>query len=804
MYDFGPVTERVMRIRERYRTTIPTLSSERARLITEYYQANEDQMGVLKRAGVIYHIVESMTILVGDDDLIVGNQAPTFRGSNMNPEYGGLGWLIDEFQTGKFFERNEIEERNEISAEDRAYYERIAPYWEIHSISAHAKKAMPQKLWELDGTSVLPFIAAAPVSGPIGHFSAGYTKVINKGCKAIRQEAVAHLEALDGKVFGDSADKYQFYRSVIICCDAAILLAKRYALECRKLAGESRFTEERKAELMMMADSLDWIMENPARTFYEAVQATFLYHLLLCLEGQMHGLTLGRFDQYTGSYFNADVKAGKITRAYAQEILDTFFLKISEAVRVKPIRGANGAGGYSSGQHISLGGVDKAGNDATNEVSYLMLGSMARLQLHQPPLSLRVHKDTPSKLWEAAIECTKRVGGIPTLQNDDVIIPALLSRGFTLEDARDYCIIGCVEPAGAGNDFPACGGCGQETYINQGNIIVLTVNNGINPLTGKDCGCNPGYLYEFETFEEVKDAYVKMTEYFVGWHFSFTNIGEALNRQMLPLPMASTTIDGCMESGKDVLWGGAKYNSMGSSGVGCANVVDSLCTIKYMVYDKKYCTARELYDAIMANWEGHELLRQQILNEVPRYGNDDPYVDEIATWAMDVFAHAFQKCSSYRSSQCQAGIYPVSTHVGHGQRTWATPDGRKTGEPLADGVSPMQGLDKNGPAAVLKSVAAINHVNYVNGTLLNMKFHPSATQGAEGNQKLRHLVETFFQMGGMHIQYNVVGADQLRKAQEDPETYKNLVVRIAGFSAFFVELHKSLQDDLISRTDQRV
>ena len=273
---------------------------------------------------------------------------------------------------------------------------------------------------------------------------------------------------------------------------------------------------------------------------------------------------------------------------------------------------------------------------------------------------------------------------------------------------------------------------------------------------------------------------------------------------MMPLPSVSATMDGCMESGLDVTWGGAKYNAMGSSGIGCANVGDGLYAIKHLCFDKKICTTRELYDALMANWEGYEPLRQYILNQMPRYGNDCQEVDELTGWAMDVFAKAFNKCSCYRVNTCQAGIYPVSTHIMFGMNTWATPDGRKTGEPLSDGISPKQGLDKNGPAAVLNSMAKIPHRAFSNGTLLNMKFHPATVAGDEGNLKLRRLVETYFDMDGMHIQYNVMGAEQLRKAQEDPDGNRNLVIRIAGFSAYFVELDKRLQDDLISRTDQRV
>lgn len=804
MYEFSGITDRVNRIRERYRSTTPKFSSERPRIITEYYMSHETEDPLLKRAHCMYDICTKMTLVVGDDDLIVGNQAPTFRGSTLNPEYGGVKWLADELDSGQYYTREAYEEYNEIDDEDADYIRSIVDYWESHSLGAHCDALQPASFPRVEAASVIPFALVGTGGNPIGHFSANYSRAINTGFKAIKQQAEDRLSELEGAMFCGDAKKSLFYRAISIYCDAVMALSKRYAAICRDMSEQDRFSEERKAELRMMADSLDHIIEYPARNYYEAVQAAYIYHLTLCYEGQMHGLTMGRFDQYTGPFLKRDLESGAITMERAQEITDCFFLKISEAVSAKTTAAARNSGGYSAGQHMSLGGVDRNGLDATNEVSYLMLNSMARLHLHEPPLSLRIHKGTPDKLWEAAIACTKEVGGIPTLQNDDIIIPTLLQRGFSVEDARDYCIIGCVEPAGAGNDFPMCGGCGRATYVNMGNIIVLMINNGINPLNGVDTGFGTGYLYDYNSFDEVKQAYVKHVEHYVNWHISMSNLYLLKYREMMPLPSVSATMEGCMESGRDVMYGGAKYNSNGSSGIGCANVIDSLAVIKYMCFDKKKCTTRELYDAIMANWEGYEPLRQQVLNEVPRYGNDDPYVDSLATFAMEVFAAAFLKGTSDNGNKWQAGIYPVSTHLSFGRRVWATPDGRKASEALAEGVSPKQGLDKNGPAAVLKSVSAIKHSTYRNGTLLNMKFHPATVQGDEGNRKLRQLVETYFDMGGMHIQYNVVGGDQLRAAQEKPDEHKNLVIRIAGFSAYFVELDASLQDDLIARTEQIV
>jgi len=808
MYNFAPVSDRVAAIRDKYRNSYPTFSSERCQIITDFYKENPNMPGQLKRAYNLYNLIEKMTILVNENELIVGNISKHYRGCTISPEYGGLGWLKEELESGVFENRSDVEEKTNISQEDKQWVIDNAAFWDVHSMRSRNKYNYPEGFEKMLGTGVIPFGNRGFGDGndgfgdgPIGHFASNYGKVVTRGFKSIKEEAQSYLDAMYGNIMGDNAQKYNFYRSIIVVCDAASLLAKRYAAECKRQADEME-DGKRKTELLTMADSLNHIMEYPARNYWEAVQATYLNHLMYCLDGQMHGLTLGRFDQYCGPFAEADLAAGTFDRAQLQEITDCFFLKIAETSLCRQIFAALNCGGYSSGQHISLGGVKRDGTDATNVVSFLMLESMARLSLHEPPLSCRIHENTPAELWEAAIETTKLVGGIPTLQNDKVIIKCLLDRGFTLEDARDYCLIGCVEPAGFGNDFPCCGGCGAETYINQANIMMHAINNGINPMNGANTGFNTGYLYEFTDFEQVKEAYVKQTEFFVRWHFSLTNMHYMTVREMMPLPSVSATMDGCMEKGLDVTWGGAKYNAMGSSGIGCANVGDGLYAIKHLCFDKKVCTTRELYDALMANWEGHETLRQYILNQMPRYGNDNAEVDELTGWAMEVFAKAFNDCSCYRVDRCQAGIYPVSTHIMFGMNTWATPDGRKKGEPLSDGISPKQGLDKNGPAAVLNSMAKIPHRAFSNGTLLNMKFHPATVAGDEGNTKLRNLVETYFDMDGMHIQYNVMGADQLREAQDDPAAHKNLVIRIAGFSAYFVELDKRLQDDLISRTDQ--
>ncbi|NLN06998.1 MAG: glycyl radical protein, partial [Firmicutes bacterium] len=455
-----------------------------------------------------------------------------------------------------------------------------------------------------------------------------------------------------------------------------------------------------------------------------------------------------------------------------------------------------------------LGGVKPDGTDATNAVTYMMLQSSGRLLLHDPPQALRIHKGTPPELWEAAIETTKLAGGVPTFENDDVIIPALMSRGHTLESARNYCLIGCVEPAGTGNEWPACGGIGVDTYFNLANILILAINDGYNPMPGRygepprreRCGLPTGYLYEMETFDDVLHAFQAQMEFFVKWFAGCINAFEYVAREILPQPVVSATMDGCMEKGMDVMYGGAEYNSTGIAGIAIGNVVSSLGVIKHCIFDKKICTARELYDALMNNWQGYEDLHRYIRYEAPHYGNGIKEVDRYAKWVGDIFAAAVNSCTGPRG-RFSAGLYPVTTNVIFGKMTAATPDGRYAGEPLADGISPVQQMDRNGPTAILVSVSNIDQKQYPNGTLLNMKFHPTSMRGEEGVTKLKNLIQAYFDMGGMEMQINVVSAETLRDAQKNPDNYKNLIVRVAGFSAYFVELHIDSQNDLIRRTE---
>ena len=807
MYQLKPITERVQKMRAKYRDTLPEICLSRYKIITEFYMNNPQLEGILRRAKVFREICENIAIRIDDGEVIVGAQSSKYRACALYPE-NSVEWLKQEVEND-YIQTREIDPYI-LSDEDKKYILDTIDFWMTECMSAKTDAQIVDQYLPHVGSACSTFNSRGQTMSPVGHFCTGYNTAIRKGFGAIRQEARdKQMELIEQGIPGKTIEQYNFYRAIEIVCDGMITLTKRYAKLAEEQA-ESCTEPVRKAELLKMAECLNWTMENPARNFHEAIQTLFMYQTCLCLDANMHGISFGRVDQYLGDFYDNDIANGTITPEYAQELMDLFYLKVAEMNKPWGFVQTMSNPGYTSGQLMTMGGVDKDGNDASNAVTFMMLQASGRLVLHDPPQALRIHKNTPPELWEAAIETTKIAGGVPTFESDDAIIPALMSRGLSLEDARNYTLIGCVEPAGCGTEWPACGGTGTESYMNMANALLIGINNGYNPMPmpGRSgvaanegqVGLPTGYLYEMETFEEVKEAFRKQMVYFVNWHAININSFEYIGRQILPLPVVSATMEGCMEKGMDVMWGGAKYNSTGMSGVGVGNVIDSLAMIKHLCFDTKKCTTRELYDALRADWVGYEELQRYVKNEAPHYGNGIAEVDELATWVGKIFADA---CNSHTGprGRFSAGMYPVTTNVTFGKQTGATPDGRNAHQPLADGISQPQGMDTNGPTAILVSVSKINQKEYPNGTLLNMKFSPSCLQGEEGVTKLTQLIQTYFDMGGMEMQINVISSETLREAQKKPEEHKNLIVRVAGFSAYFVELHVTGQNDLISRTE---
>jgi len=813
MYQFRGVSDRIKKTRQLVRDRVMEIDTERVMNLTESYRKNARVPPAIRIPLATYDICSKMTCRVEDLDVLVGNIGKNFLGCGIWPDWDA-SWLWKDLEDKKlwklredgFYHRTETTSVHlKISPQSLAEFMSVRDYWKENSVTSHTDAWTPDGLEEVSNLGVL-YSNWERANIASGHLVAGYEKIINVGYREIRKQAQDWIDAHKGNLMGEDMNKFMFYKAATIACDAATSMIRRYGQACFDKA-ENTADAARKAELKRMGQGLMWISEYPARSFWEACQATLMYHLLLYMEARHPALAFGRFDQYTWPFLKADLEAGRITLDEAQEIVDAFFLKSNSFYRVSNPRLAAATGIGVTYHHTTIGGVDReTGEDACNPVTYMVLETLSRLALHDPTISLRINKNTPDRLWDCAIETTRRVGGLPLFQNDEVIIPSLQRElGFELRDARDYGIIGCQEIVGCGNDYP----CGNGIHAKAGlgshsTLLLVALNNGVNPMTGDGGGLKTGYLYDMKSFDEVKAAYKAQFDYLHKWSVTMQNYIEYITMHCAPHAALSLSIEGCMESGKDCTAGGAKYNSYGGTATGLATVADSLTTIKYMVFDQKLCTARELYDAVMADWQGYEVLRQQILNKVPHYGNNDPYADEQMKWVCDVYYQNCRECYSTRAVHYKAGLYGAATHVLQGAGTWATPDGRRTGDALADATSPAQGRDKNGPTAVFNSTCCFEHGHYMDGIALNIRIHPATVNTEGARNSLRDMTKTYFENGGMEVQYNIVSSEVMRAAQKDPASYRDLVVRISGYSAYFVELSTALQNDVISRTENAI
>ncbi len=806
MYQNAPISERVQKIRAMYRGKKPRIDISRYRLVTEYYMANPQLPGILKRAGVLRTLFEKMPTPVRDHELIVGHPGEEFRCCALYPEFS-FSWFLDEIDTFPV----RTSDPYDLAPEDREYILKTGDFWRKNCISAAIDDIYPEEYnAEVLGNGVMNSRARGNCQHPIGHFVGNFWTVLDKGLGSVAREAAEKKRALLEKgIQGGEARQFEFYRAVQMVTEGIILYTKRYGAECLRQA-ETCADPVRRAELLDMADRLDRIIEKPCESYHDALQACFLYQLGILLDSQPHGISYGRLDQYCGKYLEKDLAEGKLTRAQAQELTDMFILKIAEINKAWSERATRSSPGYTSGQLITLGGTDKEGRDATNDVTYMVMQASARLKLHNPPLALRLHEGTPDELWEAGIETTKQVGGVPCFEWDAVAEEALMRRGIPLEDARNYCLIGCVEPCVCGKDFANSGGDGANSYTILPAALWCAINNGTNPWHAAGTpeshrtGPATGYLYDMKSMDEVLEAYRQQIEFFAKWQVTMVNCYEFIYAERMPMPLLSATVEGCMDKGLDIMWGGSVYTNTGNSSIGHGNVADSLNIIDQVCFRDKIATTRELYDALMANWEGYEDLHQYIVGRCSHFGNNDPEADKYLKFTADSYSQAISRGVSPRGNHWTAGCWPVTLNVVYGGMIAATPDGRKAGAPLSDGISPVQSMDKSGPFSTINSILKFDQADYGNGTLCNMKFHPTALQGEGGDRKLRAVMETYFRGGGMELQINVVSAEMLRAAQKTPSEYQDLVVRVAGFSAYFVEVYKEAQDDLIRRTEMNV
>ena len=817
MYSFQPVTDRIWRMRERIRDRVIRCDSDRAIIITEASKKYENVVPIIKRPLMFKEIAEKLTTYVDDDELIVGGKGPYLFAGASYPEWGFQDWVVDAVRSGQWKKRDDglyhnpdsDEVRLCISEEDCAAFESIRDYWENRKVGTVAQAWQPDGYDELIRLSVSQYgerSGMGLIGLSAGHLIAGYPKILKLGYKALLQEANDWLEAHRGNMMGDDVNKYMFYKSAQISCQSAMIFIRRYGDAVAEKAAACK-DSRRKAELEFMADGLYNLSENPARNFWEACQGVIMYQLLITLETQIPSPSFGRFDRYTWPYLKKDLDEGNLTLAQAQEIVDAFFLKANCFYGAAPPQIVTITGVGNTYQHTTIGGVEpETGMDATNPITYMVLETVGRLKLHDPTISLRFNKNSPDKLWDCAIATSTLVGGLPLYQNDEIIIPTMMKeRGFTLEHARDYGVIGCQELVGCGRDFPAGNGIfPPHATVMWGSIFNMAINNGINPFNGEQATLKTDYLYNMTSIDEVRSAVAKMAEYIHKMHISINNYAEYIGYYHLTQPMLSISMEGCMEKGLDCTAGGCTYNGYGGTATGLATLADSLSAIKYMCFDKGIVTTREFYDAWISNWEGYEPLRQQIISEVPHYGNADPYVDDELKWCVDLFYGISSECRSVRAEKYCCGLYGAADHVAQGWTTFATPDGRRTGEPIADAMSPSQSRDTNGPTAVFMSSNCFDHTNFAGGIALNLRMHPSVLSRDDGVIKLRDMTKTYFESGGMEVQYNIIDTDTLKAAQLTPTEHRDLVVRIAGYSAYFVELGRELQDDIIARHENMI
>ena len=813
MYQFAPVTDRIERMRVKVRDRMIIADAVKDRLRLDAQATYKNYPPLLAKPMESLYVIERMPIDIVEDEYFVGDMGHKNWG-----DAEGLRWLVKDIENTWPIGEDGLHHAPE---DDPLYAKQplaISPedLKELRQLQKEIMEAnrniMPLD-WLPDGAEALFKLEACtygrpnswPLMLPPGHLTPGFQNILRQGYGAIRKQAQDWMDEREGNIQGADMDKYMFYKAATLACDGATLLTRRYADLAREKA-KTAPSQERKEELLKMAEGLDWIATEPARTFWEALQQVMLYHVFLKVDNNPCVTAMGRFDQYTWPYLKKELEEGTITKEYAQELVDAFFLRLNIFYPGGFGTTIQLAGIGHIGQHTTIGGcIPETGECAVNPVSYMVMEAVARLNIHEPTVSLRVTKDTPKEMWDLAMATSMRVGGLPLLQNDDVIIPGLMKElGFSLEDARDFSFIGCQEIVGSGNDYPAPNGMSMgHNGIYWSIVITMAINNGINPMNGQQAPAHvcSGYLYEMETYEDVLAAFEKLAKWMLTWSATLNNYSDHEQHRLFPFPNLSISTTGCREKGKDVSAGGAKYNSYGGVATGLATVADSLTAIKYMCYDNHFVDRKELLQAVLDNWEGHELLRQRIINECPHYGNADPYADAQMKYVLDYYYDVSRPFHTERCKVYKCGMFGAADHVAQGEVTWATPDGRKAGTPIADATSPVQGRDQNGPTSVFTSSCCFEHGRYMDGMAVNLKIHPTALANEAGITKLENMTQAYFAQGGMECQYNVVDAKTLRKAQENPAEYRNLVVRIAGYSAYFVDMTDAMQDDLISRAE---
>lgn len=796
---FGTLTERMKEFREEVLDEKPYIDAQRAILATLAYKENLNQPRVMVRAKMLEKVLDNMSIYIEDKSLLAGNQATKNRNAPIFPEYT-MEFVMKELDQ---FEKRDGDVFY-ITEKTKEQLREIAPFWQNNNLRARGEALLPEEVRVFMETGV--FGMEGKLNAGDAHLAVNYERILKDGLRGYEKRVKEYKASLD-LTDPESIDKYCFYNAVLIVLEAVRNFANRYSVLAQDLA-EKELNQERKIELLEISRICSKVPYEPAETFREAVQSVWFIQLILQIESNGHSLSYGRFDQYMYPYYNRDIKNGTIKESEALELLTCLWIKTLTINKVRSQAHTLSSAGSPMYQNVTIAGQTIDKKDAVNDLSFLVLKSVAQTRLTQPNLTVRYHKNINKHFLDECVEVMRLGFGMPALNNDEIIIPSFMDWQVKEEDAYNYSAIGCVETAVPGKWGYRCTGM---SYINFPRMLLCTMNNGVDLTSNKRFTKGYGYFTEMESYEELLKAWDKTIREITRYSVIVENVIDKASERDVPDILCSALTDDCIARGKTIKEGGAVYDFISGLQVGIANMADCLAAIKKLVYEEKKITRQELWDAILDDFSSpkNKKIQEMLIREAPKYGNDDDYVDQLIVEAYDSYIEEIEKYPNTRYNRGPiggiryAGTSSISANVGQGMSTMATPDGRNAFEPLAEGCSPAHNSDKNGPTAVFKSVSKLRTNKITGGVLLNQKMTPQMLSTEENRQKLELLIKTFFnRLHGYHVQYNIVSKETLIDAQKHPENHKDLIVRVAGYSAFFNVLSKKTQDDIIGRTEQ--
>ncbi len=782
---------RVRKLRDQSIRAKPYITSERAVLMTEFYESpmSQKSSSPVKRALAFKYLLEKKAIWIGDDELIIGERGPAPKAVSTYPEI--CCHSLKDLRILNSREKTAYAVDEETEA---VYRDRVIPFWKGKSIRDLIFEKLSDE-WK-----------AAYEAGVFTEFleqrAPGHTvldnKIYSKGLLDFEKDIERSIDRLDLLPDARASEKMEELKAMKIAADALILYAERHVEKAKELLKKER-NASRREELKKIIDVCSRVPAYAPRDFWEALQYYWFVHLGVITElNPWDAFNPGRLDQHLYPFYKKGLEDGTLTKEKAKELLQLFWIKFNNQPAPPKVGvTAEESNTYNDFALINAGGVKTDGSDGVNELSYMILDVVDEMRMLQPSSMVQISKKTPDEFLCRSLRIIRTGFGQPSVFNTDEIIQELLRQGKTVEDARDGGSSGCVETGAFGKECYILTG-----YFNLVKVLEITLNNGTDPRTGRRIGLETGEAEDLESYDDLIDAFKRQLQYFIDVKIKGNNVIERLYAERLPVPFLSILISDCIGNGEDYNNGGARYNTSYIQGVGLGTLTDSLAAIKYQVFDHKEISLTDLLRALKSDYGGFENLRQRLLNKTPKYGNDDDYADDVMRTAFDAYFNAVDDRPNVKGGKYRINLLPTTVHIYFGKVVGATPDGRKAGEPLSEGVSPVQGADRNGPTAVIKSVSKIDHIR-TGGTLLNQKFAPELLADDVGLQKLAHLIRTYFKLNGHHIQFNVINAETLRDAQRHPEKYRDLMVRVAGYSDYFVNLGVDLQNEIIRRTEHK-